>query len=185
MSPLVIKQWEASNQTIDSDGNYIKIIGRQGGLISWILALLKVDPITSVSVSQHRVEFSAASLSGTEHRMIPIGNVCSTYYGYYKPWKAAVLLFFLFGYIASVLAGAISNSMGFGFLFGVIIGIAVSFLYYFLSRTLTLGFIEHSGVISAIKFKRSVIENIDVNESQARYICEITQFLIEAARSPL
>lgn len=190
MSALVIKEWKASNQPIDSDGNYVRIIGRSGGLISWILALLKVDPTTSIRVSQDRVEFSSASLSGTEHRMIPIGNVCSTYYGYHKPWKAALLLFFLFGFLFNI-PGAIAsagNNAGIsimGYLFGIVIAVGIALLYYFLSRTLTLGFVEHSGVISAIKFKRSVIENVDVNEGQARYICEVTQFLIEAAKKPL
>ena len=76
-------------------------------------------------------------------------------------------------------------ALAMGFLFGIAIAVGISLLYYFLSRTLTLGFVEHSGVISAIKFKRSVIENVDVNEGQARYICEITQFLIEASRKPI
>mgnify|MGYP005865692313 CR=1 FL=1 len=190
MSALVIKEWKASNQPIDSDGNYIKIIGRAGGLISWFLALLTVDPTTSIKVAQDRVEFSSASLSGTAHRMIPIGSVCSTYYGYHKPWKAALLLFFLFGFLFNM-PGAIAsagNNAGIsvmGYLFGIVIAVGIALLYYYLSRTLTLGFVENSGAISAIKFKRSVIENVDVNEGQARYMCEVTQFLIEAAKKPL
>ena len=190
MSALVIKEWKASNQPIDSDGNYVKVIGRAGGLISWFLALLKIDPTTSIRASESRVEFSSASLSGTEHRMIPLCNVCSTYYGYHKPWKAALLIFFLFGFIFNI-PGAIAsvgNGMAIsvmGYLLGIVIAIGLALLYYFLSRTLTLGFVEHSGVVSAIKFKRSMIENVDVNEEQARYICEMTQFLIEAARRPL
>lgn len=196
MSTLVIKEWKASNQPIDSDGNYVKVIGRAGGLISWLLALLKIDPTTSIRVSESRVEFSSASLSGTEHRMIPVCNVCSTYYGYHKPWKAALLIFFLFGFLFNI-PGAIASvgiaSVGIdaaisavtGYLLGIVIAIGLALLYYFLGRTLTLGFVEHSGVVSAIKFKRSVIENVDVNEEQARYICEMTQFLIEAARRPL
>jgi len=54
-----------------------------------------------------------------------------------------------------------------------------------LSRTLTLGFVEHSGVVSGIRFKRSVIEGIDVNEQQGHYICQITQALIEAKRNQI
>jgi hypothetical protein len=189
MSALVIKEWKASNQPIDSDGSYVKVIGRAGGLISWFLELLKVDPTTSIRVSQNRVEFSSASLSGTEHRMIPIGNVCSTYYGYHKPWKAALLIFFTFGFLFNIpgIIASTGDHTGLsimGYLFGIVIAVGIALLYFFLSRTLTLGFIEHSGVISAIKFKRSVIENVDVNEEQARYICEVSQFLIEVAKRP-
>ncbi|MCX6911280.1 MAG: hypothetical protein NTY01_25005 [Verrucomicrobia bacterium] len=191
MSALVIKEWKASNQP-DSKGNYIKIVGRQGGLLSWLLALLKVDPTTTIKVTQTRVEFAAASLSGTEHRMIPIGNVCSTYYGYHKPWKAAVFLFLLLSYfsvqILGIVVAAIAESMVAGViggLFGIAIAAAIALAYYFLSRKLTLGFVEHSSAVSAIRFKRSVIENVDVNEKEARYICELTQFLIESAKSGL
>jgi len=190
MSALVIKEWKASNQPMDSDGNYVRVVGRAGGLISWFLALLKVDPTTSIRVSKNRVEFSSASLSGTGHRMIPIGNVCSTYYGYHKPWKAALLIFFIFGFLINIPGGiaSLGNNTALsviGSLFGIVVAVGIALLYYFLNRALTLGFVEHSGVISAIKFKRSVIENVDVNEGQARYICEVTQFLIEASRSPL
>jgi hypothetical protein len=191
MSALVIKEWKASNQP-DSKGNYIKIVGRQGGLLSWVLALLKVDPTTSIKVSQTRVEFAASSLSGTAHRMIPIGNVCSTFYGYHKPWKAAVVMFVLLGYffaqILGFAVGASTESLGglvVGGFLGIVIAAAISLTYYFLGRKLTLGFVEHSSAVSAIRFKRSVIENVDVNEKEARYICELTQFLIESAKSGL
>ncbi|MEI6392246.1 MAG: hypothetical protein WCT12_14220 [Verrucomicrobiota bacterium] len=191
MSALVIKEWKVSNnQPIDQDGNYVRVVGRAGGLISWFLALLKVDPTTSIRVSQKRVEFSSASLSGTEHKMIPIGNVCSTYYGYHKPWKEALLLFFLFGFLlhipgAIASAGSHSGISVPGYFLAIVIAVGIALLYYFLSRTLTLGFVEYSGVTCSIRFKRSVIENVDVNEAQARFICEVTQFLIEATRKSL
>ena len=181
--PLVIKEWKAANEPIDADGNYIRITGRQGGLIAWLLALMKVDPTTSIKVSQERVEFSSASLSGTEHRMIPILSVCSTYYGYYKPWKAAVGIFILFAFIAAQIAGVAGSGIGAFVVFAL--GLVISLLYYFLSRTLTLGIVEHSGVISGIKFKRSVIEGVEISPAQGAYICKIVQFLIEARRANL
>ena len=66
-----------------------------------------------------------------------------------------------------------------------IVGLGISLLYYYLSRTLTLGIVEHSGVVNGIKFKRSVIEGVDINQAQGSYICKITQFLIESRRSNL
>lgn len=181
--PLVIKEWKASNQPVDSDGNYITITGRQGGLLAWLLALMKVDPTTSIKVSPERVEFASASLSGTEHRMIPILSVCSTYYGYYKPWKAALAIFVIFAFFAVQIASVAES--GFGAFVVFILGLAISLLYYFLSRTLTLGIVEHSGVISGIRFKRSVIEGVDINQAQGAYICKIVQSLIESRRANL
>ena len=179
--PLVIKEWKANNEAVDADGNFIVITGRQGGLIAWLLALMKIDPVTSIKVSPVRVAFARASLSGTEHRMIPILSVSSAYYGYFKPWKSAlgIFLFFLF---LSTQAGVITDS-SFVVIIVFLIGLGLSLLYYFLSRTLTLGIVEPSGVVSGIRFQRSVIEGVEITPIQGAYICQIIQFLIESKRS--
>lgn len=65
------------------------------------------------------------------------------------------------------------------FMIATLCAAVIALAYYFLNRTLTLGFVENSGVVSGIMFKRSVIENIDINEKQARYACELTQAMIE------
>lgn len=181
MASLVIKQWQVSDKPVDAKGNYVNIVGREGGLVSWLLALVKIDPTTSIRVSPTRVEFSQASLSGTSHRMIPVCNVCSTFYGYYKPWKMALVIFLILLFVLGLLFG----DAFFAKMVATLMSLAAALAYYFLSRTLTLGFVEHSGIVSSIQFKRSVIENLDVDENQARYVCEITQFLLEAGRKSL
>jgi len=181
MSSLVIKTWQVSDKPIDANDNHINIVGREGGLLSWLLALVKIDPITAIRVSTKRVEFTQASLSGTSHRMIPVCNVCSTFYGYHKPWKTAVVIFLVLLFLLGLLFG----DAFFARVVATLASLGAALTYYFLSRTLTLGFVELSGVVSSIQFKRSVIENVDVDEAQARYVCEITQFLVEAGRRPL
>ena len=180
--PLVIKTWQANNQPVDNEGNYVVITGRQGGLIAWLLALMKIDPVTSIKVSPDRVEFASASLSGTDHRIIPILSVCSTYYGYLKPWKSDLGIFVLF----LIFAGFMSTIIGgFAAFFILFLGLGASLVYYFLSRTLTLGIVEHSGLITGIKFKRSVIEGVEITPVQGAYICQLIQFLIESRRAKL
>ena len=66
-----------------------------------------------------------------------------------------------------------------------LIGLGVSLAYYFLSRTFTLGIVEHSGVVSGIRFKRSIIEGVEISPVQGAYICQIIQFLIESRRTNL
>lgn len=183
MQPLVIKEWKANSQPVDSEGNYVSITGRQGGLIAWVLAILKIDPTTTIKVSPDRVEFSCASLSGTEYRMIPILSVCSTYYGYFKPWKSALAIVALFAFFAVQLAAASQSGAAAFILF--LIGVGISVIYYFLSRTLTLGFVEHSGVVNGIRFKRSVIEGIEISQEQGNHICKVTQSLIESKRQTI
>ena len=179
MSALVLKEWKADSSAIDSDGNLVRIVGRKAGLIAWFLALLKIDPTTSVLVSPNRVEFIASSLAGTDHRVIPVRQISSTYYGYYKPWKMAIVIFVVVGWLAGLLFGGsdpslISNSSA------IIMGALVALIYYQLSRTMTLGFVEVSGVVSAIQFKQSVIEGVEINAKSAEYVCDLAQFLIDA-----
>jgi hypothetical protein len=190
MSGLVIKAWRADVRPIDNENNFVFVTGRQSGLVSWLLSLVRIDPTTTIVVGSERVSFESASLAGTESRLIPLEGICSTYYGYHKPWKAAawitalaVFLAFSFGAVA-----AEGGSQGFAFITFVLttmIGFCIALIYYFLNRTLTLGFVENSGHISGIRFKRSVIENIDIDESEARAVCILVQRLIEAKASRL
>jgi len=184
MSALVLKAWKVNNRPVDADDNYVLISGRRSGLVSWFLSLVGVDPTTTIKIGIKRIEFQESSLSGTNNRMIPLRGVCSTYFGYHKPWKQALAIF-VFLMVLSISLSSMLMEMGSAgtgaaiFMVGTLIGLIVGFIYYFLNRTLTLGFVENSGVISGIRFKRSVIENIDVNETQACFVCELTQELIE------
>jgi len=182
MSALVIKEWKAGPKAIDGQNNFVRIAGREGGLISWLLSLMGIDPSTTILVGLDRVEFTSASLAGTESRLIPLEGVCSTYYGYYKPWKAAAVIIALFMFFGMSMGSAAASQGGafFAFLFTTLVGVAIALVYYFLNRKLTLGFVETSGVINGIRFKRSVIENVDINQDQAKIVCIIVQRLIEA-----
>lgn len=200
MAALVLKKWKVKNTPVDQAGNYVDISGRQSGLIAWVLALVGIDPTTTLKISKTRIEFQTTALSGTISRMIPLQGVCSTYYGYRKPWKQAIGVFivcsFLFNFLAVYFFAIsfvhkkrdfyntdFSFSVGIVGLLGLVAAIIIALLYYFLNRTLMIGFVEKSGLINAIKFKRSVIENIDVDELHARSVCELTQSIIESVQN--
>ena len=91
-------------------------------------------------------------------------------------------IFFLFFIMAMSFARGGGGAVG-GFMIFLItagIGAVIAALVYYLNRTLTLGFVEQSGVISGIRFKRSVIENIDINQEQSKMVCLLVQRLIES-----
>jgi len=185
MSALVLKAWKVKNQPVDNENNYVVISGRKSGLISWFLSLVGIDPTTTIKVGLERIEFHASSLSGINNRMIPLRGVCSTYYGYHKPWKKAIGIFVLLAWLLSAVSVMITMERSNGhfsfsaLLISLVISLGIALIYYFLNRTLTLGFVENSGVISGIQFKRSIIECLDVDEDQARMACEIIQAIIE------
>ncbi len=184
MAAYVIKSWR-SNNTPDSDGNYVLIEGRREGLVSWLLSLFKIEPTVMIRVTQDRIEFAEGSLAGNVRRIIPMLGVCSTLYGYQKPWQKAVALLVVLAWFGGMLGafvggGAIGGAgAALGGLAAVVVAAVVAVIYYYLNKTLTLGFVENSGVINIIQFKRSVIEGQQIDEQQAGFVGEIVQFLIE------
>jgi hypothetical protein len=165
MNTYAITSWKASNQPVDDKKHLVSISGRAEGFFGWLLAKLKISPIVNIAISAEEIRFTEGSLQGSATRIIPLENVCSTYYGYNKPWREAVL-------IAIIL----------GPLFGI--GIILGIIYYYLNKSLVLGFVENSGVINAIGFKRSIIEGQNIDETSAAYVAELTQALIDNRKSP-
>jgi hypothetical protein len=157
---LVIKRW-AADRVANGDGNFVHIIGREAGLLSWLLSLVKVDPTTEVEVKERLVVFTKGSLEGSERRVIPLSSVSSAFYGYKKPWKEALVL----GLILLPLFG---------------VGLVVGPLYYFLNKQLTVGIVEVSGWAGGFAFKRSVIEGANIDERQAHEVIEIIRERVEA-----
>ena len=163
-NPYVITRWQISAEPIDEAKNYVVVEGRAGGLISWLLSLVQISPIVKMEINGDRILFNQGSLEGSKSRIIPLENISSTYYGYTKPWKESLIL------------GVVLGALTFG------IGAIVGVIYYFLNKHLTVGFVEVSGVVNAISFKRSLIEGQNIDETQARTVAELTQQLIDARK---
>jgi len=157
---LVIKKWYADDKA-DENGNYIHLMGREGGLLSWMLSKFKIDPSSEVEIKDNLIKFTTSSLAGQEKRVIPLNSITSAYYGYQKPWKMALVLTALLTPV---------------FFIGLIVGP----VYYFLNKHLTVGVVEASGWSGEFSFKRSVIEGQNINEEEAYKVIEIIRSLIEA-----
>jgi hypothetical protein len=161
----VIKEWFAS-ETPNRDDVHVYITGREGGLISFLLSLIGIDPTVTLIVDKHVVRFQKGSWSGFFQSVTPLENVCSTGYGYAKPWKAAVLIAIL-GSFTFVLAPL--------FWIGAIV-------YYFLNKQLKLELWDLGGRSYAIDFKRSVIENKNIDEKEAGRVNAIIDQLCTAPK---
>ena len=184
-APLVLKSWYASDKPL-ADGSYIQITGRRAGFVGFVFALLGIDPVTTLKVSSKRIEFHSSSLTGTFHRITPLGSVSSSYFGFFKPLFASLVV----GVIAGVFIGFIVGSVaGFtmdystGKLLALLGGLggggATAFFYYKFNVTQTVGFVEISGDNYYIRFKPSVIEGVSVDEAKAKYAAELIQHFIQ------
>lgn len=183
-APLVLKSWYASDKPL-SDGSFIQITGRRAGIVGFVFALLGIDPVTTLKVTNKRIEFHSSSLTGTSHRITPLGSVSSSYFGYFKPLFSALIIGLILGVIISFVLGAI---MGFdrggaagmlGGIVGIGLGAVIAFVYYKLNQTQTVGFVELSGDNYFIRFKPSVIEGVTVDEAKAKYAAELIQHFIQ------
>ena len=157
---LVIKKWYASDNA-NENGDFVHLVGREAGLLSWLLSVFKIDPTSEIEIKDNLIKFTSSSLAGQEKRIIPLNSITSAYYGYEKPWKMALVLTVLL-------------------MPAFFIGLIVGPLYYFLNKNLTVGVVEASGWVGSFSFKKSIIEGQNINEEEAYKVIEIIRSLIEA-----
>jgi len=158
---LVLKKWTINENSIEDD-NLIQISGRESGIISFLLSLIGVDPTTTFVLSKNKIIFARGSWEGYKKIVVPTHNISSCYFGYTKPWKLAIAIGFI--------------TMPFLFL-GLILGP----LYYFLNKQLEIGLVDNSGSTYPIAFKRSVIENIKIDEKEgSRILTLIEKTILES-----
>lgn len=170
----VITAWTINDHS--SGDTLVELKGRDSGLLSWLLSLFGIEPTVTMRVTRRNIEFSQGSLAGYTKRIVPVVNVCSTLYGYTKPWQTAAAIL-VFGIMLG--SGAASVSPGLG-AFVMLLGVVAAAAYYILNKVLTLGFVEDSGVFNAIQFKRSVIEGKNIDESDAAKVIAVIQNLVDA-----
>jgi hypothetical protein len=177
MTSYAVTTWKANNEAIDEAGNYVLIKGRQAGLLRF-LSILRLT--FTISISGECITFSLATILGTSRRTIPLENCCSTTYGYTRPWLSAILLGLvlmpLLGYFGFRYFGGSSGAVALGGLLGLIIAI----IYFLLSKTLYLSFMEMSGRDNRVAFSGSLLEGIVVDEKSAAYVMTLTQALVDA-----
>ena len=176
---MVISEWNVGNQP-NASGEYIGIRGRAPGLLSWLLSVLGVERgIRMVATSKH-IKFTQGDLGGSSTRIIPFDKICSTSYGYKKPWIEALTIIWVAGAMLYSLGTAMIGGV-MGGIIGVLIAIGIAALYYTLNKRMSISLIEMSGTVNQIVFKRSVLEGIQLDETTSAYASDIIQWLMDQA----
>lgn len=185
----VIKEWFAS-ETPNREGIYVNITGRSGGLISFVLSLVGIDPTVSLVVDRENVRFTVGSWTGFDSWVTPLEKLCSGHYGYSKPFWSTVLwiiigVALLFTSFGQSITSFGQSKITFGLSLILILG---AIAYYFLNKTLVLGLTYigggamHSG--DQFAFKRSVIEGKNIDEFAAERIVAIIEMITLGAEKP-
>jgi len=190
--PLVVKEWTVREKTGTDTEPPIRIVGRQSGLMPWILTKFGIDPTFYFTVSNSKLEFVSSSIfRGREHRLIPLQNVSSTYYRYKLPFFECIIAFCsswvlmaLFFSISSLFESLITRFIIFsiGVLFCSALAVFVVKLVIRYHRILTIAVAEISGIVSGFSIKKSVIEGIDIDDKKAKTVCDLIESLMDAKR---
>jgi len=178
---LVVKSFKVSG-TPSEDGCYAEITARESGLISWIFALLQLDPTWSLKILFDKVVYEANSITGFRQVILPIHSVSSVYFGTSKPWKLALTVFILF--IGAAYVAAEAGSVFWTVLL-VLLGVAAAALIFILNRELCIGVTEGTGDNYEMLLKRSVIENQEITEDRLAEIATLFIAILDAHKSVL
>ena len=162
---LVLKQFSINNEGPE----YVHIVARKAGLISWFLTLVGIDATTTFRVYAERIEFEEGSVSGKLNTTIPLSSISITSCGYTKPFVLLVLMFI------AILNGVPSLFMSRFFMMGIfwLFLALIFFIFYKLKKALLISVVTNSSWPANICFKRSVIEGINVDYEQAQEVIRI------------
>jgi len=148
----------------ENEDEFLRIEGRASGIISWILSLCGINPITNLSCNKQSIKFEEASIRyGKKTVNIPLVAVTGVSSGINKPFGLLVIgvIFVLFGFLGAIA----SNSFGL-FIMGLIIG-AIFIAFYALRKTMVFS-IYNGGdrPIATIRMKKSIIEGQSIEEQK-------------------
>jgi len=169
---LVLKQFQIGEPASDT---VLHIVARQPGLMSFFLTLFGLDTETSLKVDRRSVTFSGSSLFGQMHITVPLTAVSATICGYTKSLgKLLMGIGCLIGYgFLYLQAGGSEYELGqtSGLrMVAFIVGMAF-LVAYWLSRRLVVS-VQAGDVTLGLVFKRSLIENVDVDFPKAQQAIE-------------
>jgi hypothetical protein len=121
-----------------------------------------------LEIYDDRIEYSYSSLSGNVLEVIPLSKVSNLLCGHFKPVILLVLA------VISFFAAFAT--------FGLTLILTIIFtIYYFLKKTTLISIIPNSASTTSVAFKRSVIENQNISEEEAKEIISIVAKLVENA----
>jgi len=158
----------------------IRVVGRAQGLISFVLTILGLSDQTHFELYEDRIFYRSNSLSLQIVNTVMLDHVNYTICTLYQPiWTLIIGGFLLIASFFSLLAVAFVGSLP-AFVFGML---AVFSAYFFwTNRFLVMGIRTSSGDTLGIVFKRSIIENIEVDFGKVRKAMRLVDDKILASK---
>lgn len=167
-------------QTSNKNQPLIRVVGRAEGLISFILTHLGLSDQTHFELHPDRIFYRSNSLSLQVVNTVLPKHVNYTICTIYQPiWVLVLGVFQLLGSMLTLL-----GVMWIGSGLSVILGFLALFSAYFFwtNRFLVMGVVPANGQPFGIMFKRSIIENMEVDFGKVRKAMQIVDNKMIAAK---
>lgn len=146
---------------------FVRITGRKPGVLSWVLTKLGLSSTVVFSVGEKTVEYADESVSGNVVKSIPFSTVCNVESGFLKPFV------YLFLAVVSLPLAVFTSGIS------IAVSLVLAFMYWF-GRSLKVCLVPQSGVKLEFSFKRSVIEWVNISETDAGRIIDILNDRVRA-----
>lgn len=175
-TPLVLRRFQI-DETGNSGAN-VWIEARQAGIISFLLTLVGLDPNSSLKVTRGSISFRNSSVFGSSQVSTPLANIGAFVGGYKKPFVALLLsiIFFLGGLFMLPV-----EDIG-GTMFAIMAVLSlICLIYYYLRKTMFMGFETSGGGTYGFAFQASVIEGIGVDIKRVESTIAYVNSLISSA----
>ncbi|MFZ4610820.1 MAG: hypothetical protein ACOYNM_13465 [Gemmataceae bacterium] len=158
----------------------VRVVGRAEGLISFILTIMGLSDQTHFELFEDRIFYRSNSLSLQIVNTVMLDHVNYTICTLYQPiWTLIIGGLFLIAAFFSLLAVAFVGSL-LAFIFGILA--VFSGYFFWTNRFLVMGIKTSSGDTFGIVFKRSIIENIEVDFGKVRNAMRLVDEKILAAK---
>lgn len=174
---MVVKSWKVMSNPAPGEPN-VAIVARDSGLMSYVLSMVGIDATATLQIVSRHVFYEEGSLAGFTRRFVPLEHVAHTFYARVKPWKTTGILIALSIGLGGMASGAIGMLV-------LLVGIALSLLFYFLHRPLTIGVMDVSGTPTGLTFGRSLLEGQEIDEKAAENVMRIIEHLIKPTEGVL
>gem|GEM_PF-1417637 len=177
-SPLVLRRFQI-DETGTSGAN-VWIEARQAGIINFLLTIVGLDPNSSLKVTRGSISFRNSSVFGSSQVSTPLANIGAFVGGYKKPFLALVLgvFFFLGGFISLASLGEDGGMMS--FFFSAFLTL-LCLIYYYLRKTMFMGFETSGGGTYGFAFQASVLEGVGVDIKRVESTIAYVNSLISSA----
>ncbi len=169
---LVIREFRTRP---DQTGEFLYILGRPAGVVSWLLSQVGMHAQTSFSATDDEISREVAGPSGFQTVYAPLREISCSTCSYYRAFLVLALSMasYLcgFGFLALALFKSNNRRVAMAeiseYLWISAIAGTVFYIWYALSKRVLISVLAHGGFNIGISFKRSVLENVQVELGQA------------------